>query len=203
MNKYFVRTTLERKLDSSYSQIDYELLVDTNHEPVNSFIEQLEFISDYDSVLLEDDLLLCNDFKNKIEEVIEKYPNDIINFFTKPHAFFTTNYSQCFSYNQCTYYPKGIGKVLANEIRNQLKLNPKFQYDQLENMAMQKLKILNVCYRPCLVQHLDYSSLIQQRGLSRWTPYFIDYLKELHIDYMDAYSNKDKLIKLMKEKLNI
>ena len=81
MLKFYVRTTLERQLDSSYSQIEYELLVDTEHKPIESFIEQLEQISEYDSVLLEDDLILCKEFKNRIEEVINKYPNKIINFF--------------------------------------------------------------------------------------------------------------------------
>ena len=55
MLKFYVRTTLERQLDSSYSQIEYELLVDTEHKPIESFIDQLEQISEYDSVLLEDD----------------------------------------------------------------------------------------------------------------------------------------------------
>ena len=73
MLKFYVRTTLERQLDSSYSQIEYELLVDTEHKPIESFIEQLEQISEYDSVLLEDDLILCKDFKNRIEEVINKH----------------------------------------------------------------------------------------------------------------------------------
>ena len=34
MIKYFVRTTGERQVDSSYSQIEYELLIDTEHKPV-------------------------------------------------------------------------------------------------------------------------------------------------------------------------
>ena len=61
--KYYVRTTLDRKLDKTYSQIDYEFLVDKEHKPIDSFIKQLEIISEYDAVLLEDDLILCNNFK--------------------------------------------------------------------------------------------------------------------------------------------
>ena len=40
--KYYVRTTEERKLDNSYSQIEYELLIDKDHKPIDSFIKQLE-----------------------------------------------------------------------------------------------------------------------------------------------------------------
>ena len=32
------------------SQIEYTMLIDKEHKPVKSFIEQLEIISDYDAV---------------------------------------------------------------------------------------------------------------------------------------------------------
>ena len=90
MIKYFIRTTGERPLNKSYNQIDYELLIDKEHKPVESFINQLEIISDYDAVLLEDDVFLCEDFKNRIEKIIKKYPNKVINFFTRPWEYFKT-----------------------------------------------------------------------------------------------------------------
>ena len=62
MIKYFVRTTGERQLDESYNQIEYELLIDKEYKPVKSLIEQLEIMNNYDSVLLEDDLILCKNF---------------------------------------------------------------------------------------------------------------------------------------------
>ena len=39
--KYYVRTTGERTLDDSYSQIEYELLLDKEHKPIESFMKQL------------------------------------------------------------------------------------------------------------------------------------------------------------------
>ena len=108
--KYYVRTTLERTLDSSYNQIEYTLLIDKEHKPVESFFNQLEIISDDNAVLLEDDLVLCNNFKEVIEEMISKHPNDIINFFQEPYDFYTSHYTRKFNWNQCTYYPKGVGK---------------------------------------------------------------------------------------------
>ena len=53
--KYFVRTTGERVLDKSYEQIEYTLLIDKEHKPIQSFIDQLNIISEYNAVLLEDD----------------------------------------------------------------------------------------------------------------------------------------------------
>lgn len=199
MIRYFVRTTNERKLDKSYDQVDYEKLVDLEHKPVESFIKQLEFINDFDCVLLEDDLILCKDFKKLIESVIRQYPNRIINFFTYPLAYFNTEESRTFMYNQCTYYPKGITKMIANEMK---KINNCKQYDVMENIALNHLNIKHIRYRPCLVQHLDLNTLIQKKSLGRRTPYFIDYLEELNIPYEEASKpeNKEKLIQLMNDK---
>ena len=203
MLRYYVRTTLERQLDSSYSQIEYELLVDTEHKPIESFIEQLEQISEYDSVLLEDDLILCKDFKNRIEEVINKYPNKIINFFYHQDEYYQTRESTEYSNNQCTYYPKGISKLIAKEMKNFITYSN--QYSWIENLALNKLNITHIQYRPCLVQHLDSGSLIQKHKIirPRITPYFIDYLEELNIPYEEACKpeNKQRLINLMRKKI--
>lgn len=205
MIKYYVRTTGERTLDESFSQIDYELLVDRENKPVKSFIEQLKTISNCDSVLLEDDLVLCKDFKNKIEETINQYPNELINFFTLPMMYFKTKKEFSFSYNQCTYYPKGKALLIANEIEYILENDPKYkgcpQYDILENRALINLNIKHVKYRPCLIQHLDNGSIMNNNvSYSRITPYFIDYLEELKITYSEArkQENREKLINLMK-----
>lgn len=209
MIKYFIRTTGERQLDNSYSQIEYERLVDKEHKPVKSFIEQLKFINNFDSVLLEDDLILCKDFKNRIEEVINQYPNDIINFFTVPMKYFKTKKEYGFCYNQCTYYPKGKALLIANEIEYVLKNDTRYkncpQYDILENVALFNLKIKHIKYRPCLIQHLDNGSIMNNNvSFCRRSPFFIDYLEELNISYNETIKNenKEKLINLMKQKFD-
>lgn len=206
MIKYFIRTTLERKLDKSISRElgeDYTLLVDAEHKPVESFIKQLSIISEYDSVLLEDDVILCRNFKQRIEEVISKYKDKMINFFTNPSSWFKTKENiGCFSFNQCTYYPKGISKLLAEKIVIFKNWN-KIGYDLLMNKALVNLNISHIQYRPCLVQHIDIKSLLPfQYFKPRRCIYFIDYLEELNIPYEKAYKpeNKQKLITLMKEK---
>lgn len=202
MIKYFIRTTKERKLDESISRElgeDYTLLIDTEHKPVESFIEQLKTISDYDSVLLEDDVILCKDFKSRIEGVIKQYSKDVINFFTKPDFYFTTTKTlEVFRSNQCTYYPKGVSNLIAECM---LSFNDtKTAYDIIEHWALQKLNLPHVQYRPCLVQHIDNKSIISPGCHKRRSPYFIDYLDELGIDYNEAYKYKEKLIALMKDK---
>lgn len=201
MIKYFVRTTEERTFNYN---LNYELLVDKEKKPAESFINQLKYISQYDSVLLEDDLILCEGFKDKIEEVIKQYPNDIINFFYKPKTYFSTHYLTEFSWNQCTYYPKGIALKIANEMKKLYNITPSLQYDVLENNALYRLGLTHVVYRPCLVQHIDKQSLIQSDCPigSRRTIYFEDYLNELGIDYKDAFKteNRRKLHALLNKK---
>lgn len=204
MVKYFVRTTLERQLDNSYSQIEYELLADTEHNPVKSFIDQLEYLGtlECDVVLLEDDLILCNEFKTKIEKVIKKYKNNIIQFFTLPSTYFTTHITDdTFKFNQCTYYPKGVLSKIANYMRKHSNDKFPYGYDTIESWALKEYQLTYVVYRPCLVQHIDYKSLISKCN-GRRTPYFIDYLDGLNISYVDAAKpeNKQKLIDLMNKK---
>ena len=197
MIKYFVRTTGERQLDESYNQIEYELLIDKEHKPVKSFIEQLEIMNNYDSVLLEDDLILCKNFKERIEEVINKNPNIIINFFNAPTIYQDIKIDINFSFQQCRYFPKGSCNVFINELKpyiNAKKVCPCLNIIGRKN----DLKIMQ--YRPCLVQHLDYDSLVGNNAYgNRITPYFIDYLEELNITYDEAglEENKLKLIELM------
>lgn len=201
MLKYFVRTTGERDLDKSFSQIDYKLWVDKEHKPMKSFISLLEAINDYDAVILEDDIILCENFKEEIEKVISKYPNQIINFFNAPTVYQDTITNRNFCFMQCRYYPKGTAKIIADKLKPYI--NAKKVCPSLNRvLANQDITVLQ--YRPCLVQHIDNSSLVNNMFGTRRTPYFIDYLKELGITYEDAKDEniQKKLFELMQEKFN-
>ncbi len=204
--KYFVRTTGERKLDESFNQIDYELLIDTEHKPITSFIAQLKYISEYNAVLLEDDVILCKDFKKRIEEVINKYPDDIINFFTDPMRYFTTQYSLTFCYNQCTFYPMGLADQIAEAMIADFKIHSDAKgYDSIEARALMTLRIPHLQYRPCLVQHNDKKSLISFSNETRITPYFIDYLDALNLKYesKETVLHRQRLLYERNRHLNI
>lgn len=203
--KYFIRTTGERTLDESFSQIKYELLVDKEHNARKSFVEQLEYLAtlDEDVVLLEDDLILCRNFKQRIEEVISKYKDKVINFFYNPTYWYKYYFTYSFNWNQCVYYSKEILPELAKAMREAYTKYPNTPHDELEGAVLSKLRIRTCIPRPCLVQHLDLNTLIQKfKCGNRRTPYFIDYLEELNIPYEEAYKpeNKQKLIDLMNEK---
>ena len=190
--KYYVRTTRERQLNYD---INYETLVDTEHKPIKSFINQLKYISNDDSILLEDDLILCKNFKERIEEIVTQYPNSIINFYESPHDFYFTEQRRGIKYrfNQCTYYPKGISKLIADKMEE---IWPRYQnikqYDFLQAYAMDELDMSYISYRPCLVQHLNGRSIIgNSENVS--TLFFIDYIEELGIDYKDVIQFKNNI----------
>lgn len=200
MIRYFVRTTGQRILDDSYSQIEYELLIDNNGHSGKAFLAQLSIINEYDCVVLEDDLILCRGFKDKIEAVIKEHKDKIINFFTSPLGYFKSRESRIFSYNQCTYFPKGMG----GKIYEAVKIFPTLQHCQERIMreGLLRLGLTFFQYRPCLVQHLDTDSLMGHKmEYPRRSPYFEDYLNDLNIPYGEANtaSNRAKLREYMEE----
>ena len=200
--KYFVRTTGERTLDKSFSQIEYELLIDKEHKPLQSLLNQFKITNGYDAVILEDDIILCENFKNRIEEVIKKYPSQIINFFNAPTLYQDILINDNFCYSQCRYYPKGSCTIFIEEMsKRRYVCQPCIVLSRIAKQC--NISILQ--YRPHLVQHIDNSSLFNPRMLGtgkRRSYYFIDYLDELGITYEEASTeeNKQKLINLMNKK---
>lgn len=192
MIKYYIRTTGERILDKSYNQIPYIELVDKDHKYIDFFVDKLEELGNEDIVIIEDDCMLCEDFKNRIEYIISQYPNKVINFFQYPgNRYFKTHESTEYLQNQCTYYPKGLSIKLAREMRKVHKQFPKLCTDQVENVALKNLNEAHIKYRPCLVQHLNFDSLLGHKTecCKLRTPFFIDYLNKFDLDYNNLSKN--------------
>ena len=189
---YFVRTTKSSKFNYD---LDYTEICDTKNEYVQSYINALKEISDYNSVLLEDDCVLCKNFKEEIEKVINEHPNDIINFFSFPNRYITSHYSTNFNYNQCTYFPKGIIKTFISDMQERYnsRKNIFVSYGSLLNIILTYKGIAHYIYRPALVQHIDY------KYKERNTLYFKDYLDELNIPIEEAFKleNQKKLTDLL------
>lgn len=205
--KYFVRTTGHRRLDSSYNQINFSLLTYTDRRPIDDFIKSLYEIAEYDAVLLEDDLILCDNFEEELKAVLEKYPHRIINFFQNPTLCSEVHETSRITYNQCTFYPKGIAKEIADIMSNKSRITDSRdpyidRYSVLEQLALKELNIKIIQYRPHLVQHLDLDTTLRHNMLVKRSYFFIDYYKQLGItDYSYEAAKKYfcKLFKLCKE----
>ena len=186
---FLVRHVENRKIHDSYNQVDYKLLVDNKRDPINHFIDSLSVSNGEPFILMEDDLVLCRDFENEVNDAISKYPNDIINFFSNPDYWEPTHYHKRISWNQCTYYPKNVGiqlyKVMSQYPKN-FDTTHGF-YSVVETKALKELGMEIVEYRPHLVQHLDMdTNLFKFSSHTRRSRFFLDYLKELGISYEDA-----------------
>ena len=197
---FVVRTTLERELHSSFDQIKFKLLIDRDHKIKEIFIDQLRSICNDDVVLMEDDIILCRNFENKVKEIIDQRPNEIINFFSIPDKYYKSDYRQ-FVYNQCTYYPKDI---LIDIVRFYDRSGMKGILLYPEQFIQRYLRFKKVYTpRPTLVQHIDNKSILDKRPvpIPRRTPYFIDYLEDLGISYEEAGTeeNTKRLKEYMEE----
>lgn len=175
--KIFVLTTGQRALNDSYNQIDYELFVDETHDKVRCYLELLRYVKDMDEdiLILEDDVILCKNFKTRLENVVNTYPNDIINFFwavrKRPKEIFVERFTSGFCYTQCVYYPKGS----INKFFDKLVNVKNYPYDSNINQALMGAKMSFISYRPTLVQHIDDDSLIQKGSyIKRVSQVFID-----------------------------
>lgn len=195
--KYYIRRVPDRTLNSSYNQLEFEELFDYEHDPIKSYINQLELISETDSVLIEDDVMLCKNFKEEIEKVISKHPNTIISFFDNPAGYYKSKMKRNLSWTQCIYYPKDLSKIIAEEMKK-VKCKP-YTYDVILSLTMCRLKLNYLSYRPTLVQHLDFDTYIQEKcPRNRFTLYFKDYIDELGVDYNELIRVNNFRIKLEK-----
>lgn len=155
--KYYIRTTGERNLDAYKFLEDYEIMIDKEHKPIDSFIKQLIYMSNEDAIMLEDDIIFSKDFNDEVDKAIKKFPNKVINFFYMYLQFMPTQSveGKNFLNNQCVYYPKGVAKEIALKMKRIIDNGCKEkQYDKIQAQAMNNLGIDFISYRPMIVQHI-------------------------------------------------
>ena len=156
-----------------------------------AFVASFYIEDEYDGmVLLEDDILLCKDFKNKVEALIAQRPNEVISMFESAcsrgelHSEYRNGRE--FMWNQCNYYPREIGRIISD---------PKWMIPFIEwfdkkgevwgypsdtyiGYVLGKNKIKYWMEVPFLVQHLDMKSNFKGRPSNRQSRYFIDDIEQ-------------------------
>lgn len=173
--RYGVRVVKQRlpNIESYKEQIpNLEIFLDRYGHSFYSFIRALSDMCDDPVVLLEDDVILCDDFVKRVEMEIAKKPQEIIQFFSMrgKDSEVGSRYDNKFSMNQCTYYPPGMCRKLVD-----------FYYDSRwrhhvgsgsdifvrEYLNTMRIKYWIAC--PSLVQHIEGKSVIDPRRSSRRT----------------------------------
>lgn len=174
--RIYVLTNGVRELDKSYNQIVYKLYIDNNNLPHACYLNLLNEArkQNEDVLILEDDLILCENFLDRIEPIINQHKDMIINFFWQPlrNIKNTTIENKGFCYTQCVYYPKGM----INKFYKDLK-KPNFSYAKNICQALEKNNISFVNVRPHYVQHIGDESLIWKGLCVRKSNMFIDDIK--------------------------
>jgi len=173
-----------------------EVFVDTQKDGYASFFAACEMIHESGGVLIEDDIAVCEGFCEKVEAIIAEKGDKVINFFEKPKVWIETSCvgGSNFMWTQCVYLPPNFPNKIREYYEEFKELKPKvwqgMAYDCLLSYAMVKEKMKYWRIRPCLVQHLDFKSVIGNRPSNRNTIFFIDDLKQQNINYNDLRPSK-------------
>ncbi len=153
-------------------------------------IAALNVGDEYDGVLmLEDDVKLCRNFKQRVEALLEKHPREVISMFesacsrSELHSEYRSG--RDFAWAQCNYWPREVGKILSDPkwmipfIEWFDKRNEPWGYpiDTYQAYVLGKCKIKYWMEVPFLVQHLDMKSNFKGRPTNRQSKYFIDDLE--------------------------
>jgi hypothetical protein len=194
--RYIVRTvdfdeTRLKNVEILKEQIpNLEVYVDHDRDSYKSFLAVCDLVDSTGAVILEDDIKLCRNFCSRIERIIsEKGHDKVYNFFEKPKTYFKTSYvgGSGFLWGQCIYFPSGLPSKMRKYYDEFRTTRPKkwqgMATDCLVGYVLSKERVKYWRIRPCLVQHLDYKSVIGNRPTNRQTPYFIDDLEERGLDY--------------------
>jgi GR25 family glycosyltransferase involved in LPS biosynthesis len=135
-----------------------------------NFQESLIIQGNAPAVHLEDDILLAENFMEKILTEIAQKPNDIINFFSMSSYDLEkgSHYESKFSMNQCYYIPANLAEeiLIYSEIWPRRREHPG-GYDLVisDFLKLHKFKVWIVV--PNLVDHIEDVSLIDKRRSSK------------------------------------
>lgn len=170
---YVIRAVREREefVNEILKQIPEAIVYwDDEHDPMKSYLHVCKnIIGDNPAVLLEDDVILTSDFKKKIENVISRYPDMLINFFSLSKKFLKPHLKKgryhCMA--QCEYYPAGFGTEVyeAYKIWDKKDSDPTAT-DFLAGFAWGNNKDYMI-WCPSLVQHRECKSVIDPRRSSK------------------------------------
>ena len=143
---------------------------DIPKDVINTFKNGLAKVGDSPTVQMQDDIILCDNFKEKCLNEINKRPDEVILFFSMRKADLTegSRYDNNFLMNQCVYFPKGYAKQLLDFSRVWEEQNQGEDADDFlvrDFLRARKEKYYIVV--PNLVNHKEVKSVINPRRSSK------------------------------------
>ena len=149
-----------------------ELCIDKTHNAFDTFNASLEMAGNDPCVHLEDDIILCDHFVDRVIHEISKRPRDVIQFFSmrKDDLTIGSRYipGSKFMMNQCYYIPPMMGPIMLDYSLHWEGLEDEpTGYDLMmaDFFRLHKVKYWNVC--PNLVDHKVCKSRINPKRSSK------------------------------------
>lgn len=172
--RYVMRTVGNVDLSEYFDAIpDLEIAKDRIHDAMDTFKLSLEMAGDDPCVHLEDDIILCDNFVERVEAEIAKRPNDVIQFFSMRKDDLTVGsryiLGGLFCMGQCFYLPAGMSADILRfmDTWDKYDTDPNGLDTPLmsDYFKLHKVKYWNVC--PNLVDHKVQKSRIDPRRSSK------------------------------------
>lgn len=167
--KFIMRTVGDVDL-TEYQQAIPNLMVckDQRHDSMDTFRLSLEMAGDAPCVNMEDDIILCDHFYDRIMAEISRRPTDVIQFFSMRRDDLTigSRYiaGRTFCMNQCFYLPAGMSTELRSFMDVWWRYDEEpnaYDYLMADYFKGKKIKYWNVV--PNLVDHKVQKSRIDPR----------------------------------------
>lgn len=93
-----------------------KVIMDTDGNAMHTFVALLRSVGESPALIMEDDVLVCHDFKRRVDAEIARRPQDIIQFFSRRKKDLEVGSRwipmASFSFNICFYLPQGYCKRL-------------------------------------------------------------------------------------------
>jgi hypothetical protein len=161
----------QKIVDTLIANLNNPYVIECDGRPMETYRRCLLVAGDTGALMFEDDAFLCRDFEGKAKPIIEKYGDNVINFFARRRVDGTGVLKQAassFNYNVGYWLPPGVGAKMADyiDVWPGLKDNPTGFDFVVRDWMMDNGRFYWLTV-PSLVQHCVGKSLIGGGGRPR------------------------------------
>lgn len=157
-------------------------VMDTEHDAWQTWMSMIRLASAEHptdgTLFLEDDVVLAEDWRTRVEHAIAQHPDRVIQFFSLSDRYpdgMTERPASTFSMNQCYYLPAGYARNLWEYAQAWHGKHPEHPtgYDLAMRAWLVGWRERYLLHTPSLVQHRDSPSVISgSRSSKRQSPTF-------------------------------
>jgi len=172
--RYILRTCKGREEQANYVKKlipSVEVSYDEGFGAMSNFLQSLEMAGSDAVVNLEDDIWITKNFETKINSIVAKKSNAVIQFFSMRKADLTVgsrwDAGRSYLMAQCTYFPEKISRGILAFSKKYENINHKSHpLDSMVADYLNKAKLKYWIHCPNLVDHRIGKSIIDPKRAS-------------------------------------